>query len=161
MSDPIDREAAIDALHDEIIRRRTDEDTNDDGALDEFDTEAILRRLPPAQQWILCSEKMPEEYEWDGTKMFGTTISNEVYVTFETLDGERFTEHISFQNGKLSPAEEKYIKAWYGGAKPIAWMPLPEPYKTHKERNIQNGQDIWKRVKLNNCGSNIKGEKNA
>ena len=42
-------EDAIKALHDEIVRRRIDENTNDDGALDEFDTEAILRRLPPAQ----------------------------------------------------------------------------------------------------------------
>ena len=46
-------EDAIDALHDEIVRRRIDEDTNDDGALDEFDTEAILRRLPSAQPEII------------------------------------------------------------------------------------------------------------
>ena len=50
MQDLIDRQAAIDALHDEIVRRRIDEDTNDDGALDEFDTEEILRQLPSAQQ---------------------------------------------------------------------------------------------------------------
>ena len=47
--DSISRQAAIKALHDEIVRRRINEDSNDDGALDEFDTEAILRRLPPAQ----------------------------------------------------------------------------------------------------------------
>ena len=49
MDDLISRQAAIDALHNEIVRRRIDEDTNDDGALDEFDTEAILRRLPSEQ----------------------------------------------------------------------------------------------------------------
>ena len=49
MDDLISRQAAIVALHDEIVRRRISEDTNDDGALDEFDTEAILRRLPSAQ----------------------------------------------------------------------------------------------------------------
>lgn len=48
-TDTISRQAAIDALHDEIVSRRICEDTNDDGALDEFDTEAILRRLPSAQ----------------------------------------------------------------------------------------------------------------
>ena len=48
-NDLISRQAAIKALHDEIVRRRIDEDTNDDGTLDEFDTEAILRRLPSAQ----------------------------------------------------------------------------------------------------------------
>ena len=47
--DVISRNAAIKALHDEIVRRRIDEDTNDDGTLDEFDTEEILRRLPSAQ----------------------------------------------------------------------------------------------------------------
>ena len=36
------------------------------------------------QRWIPCNERMPEEHEWIGTKKFGTTISNEVYVTFET-----------------------------------------------------------------------------
>lgn len=79
--------------------------------------------------WIPCSEGMPEEHEWIGTKKFGTTISKEVYVTFETPDGERFTRHISFQNGKLSAVDEQHMKVWYKGAKPIAWMPLPEPYK--------------------------------
>lgn len=49
MSDTIDRQTAIDALHDEIVRRRIDEDTNDDGTLDEFDTEVILRQLPSSQ----------------------------------------------------------------------------------------------------------------
>ena len=53
MDDLISRQAAIDALHDEIVRRRIDEDTNDDGALDEFDTEEILRQLPSAQPEIV------------------------------------------------------------------------------------------------------------
>ena len=79
-------------------------------------------------QWIPCSERMPDEHEWLGTKKFGTTISNEVYVTFEAPDGQRFAEHINFQNGKLSPVDEQRMKVWFKGAKPIAWMPLPEPY---------------------------------
>lgn len=45
----ISKQAAIKTLHDEIVRRRISEDTNDDGALDEFDTEAILRKLPSTQ----------------------------------------------------------------------------------------------------------------
>ena len=86
----------------------------------------------PEQRWILCSERMPEEQEWIGTKEFGTTISNEVYVTFETTDGQRFAKHISFQNGKLSPVDEQRMKVWFKGAKPIAWMPLPEPYREER-----------------------------
>lgn len=65
IGDIISRQDAIEALHDEIVRRRINEDSNDDGALDEFDTEAILRRLPPAQpepsipiSWI------DEQIEW-------------------------------------------------------------------------------------------------
>ena len=81
------------------------------------------------QNWILCSERMPEEREWIGTKQFGTTISDEVYVTFETPDGQRFAKHISFQNGKLSRSDAEIMKVWYKGAKPIAWQPCPEPYK--------------------------------
>ena len=83
----------------------------------------------PQPRWIPCSERMPEEHEWIGTKKFGTTISNEVYVTFETPDGERFAKHISFQDGKPSSVDEQRMKVWYKGAKPIAWMPLPEPWK--------------------------------
>ena len=81
------------------------------------------------QRWIPCSERMPEDREWIGTKRFGTTISDEVYVTFEAPDGQRFADHISFQNGKLSRSDAERMRVWYKGAKPIAWKPLPESYK--------------------------------
>ena len=84
------------------------------------------------QRWIPCSDRMPEEHEWIGTKSFGTTISDEVYVTFEAPDGQRFADHISFQNGRLSRSDEQRMKVLYKGAKPIAWMPLPEPYKAER-----------------------------
>ena len=80
-------------------------------------------------KWTLCSKRMPEEHEWIGTKRFGTTISDEVYVTFEALDGQRFADHISFQNGKLSASDAERMRVWYKGAKPIAWKPLPEAWK--------------------------------
>lgn len=85
--------------------------------------------IVPEQNWILCSERMPEEYEWIGTKQFGTTISDEVCVTFETPDGQRFTKYINFQNGKLSRSDAEIMRVWYKGAKPIAWQLCPEPYK--------------------------------
>lgn len=81
--------------------------------------------------WIPVTERMPKEREWIGTKRFGTTISDEVYVTFETLDGKRFCDHIRFQNGKLSPSSQISIDAISKGAKPIAWMPLPKPYEVN------------------------------
>ena len=82
--------------------------------------------------WIPCSERMPEEHAWIGTKKFGTTISDEVYVTFENEKGERFCKHLSFQNGELSRHDQFLMETWFKGSKPIAWMPLPEPYKPNK-----------------------------
>ena len=89
------------------------------------------------QNWILCSERMPEEHEWIGTKQFGTTISDEVYVTFETPDGQRFAKHISFQNGELSRSDAEIMRVWHKGAKPIAWMPLPEPYQGGEQNGME------------------------
>ena len=93
--------------------------------------------IDPELQWIPCSERMPEEHEWIGTKKFGTTISDEVYVTFENPEEERFVKHISFQNGKLSSFDQSKIDAFYKGSVPIAWMPLPKPYnaETKQRRN--------------------------
>lgn len=81
------------------------------------------------QDWIPCSERMPEEREWIGTKKFGTTISDEVYVTLETTGGKRFCDHIRFQNGKFSISKQAELDAINKGIKPIAWKPLPKPYQ--------------------------------
>lgn len=74
----------------------------------------------PEQQWILCDQRMPEEREWIGTRQFGTTISDEVYVTFERPDGVRFAKHLCFQNGKLSNYDQRTIDVLYKGSIPIA-----------------------------------------
>ena len=79
--------------------------------------------------WIPVTKKMPEEHEWIGTKQFGTTISDEVYVTFENPKGERFTKHLSFQNGKVPNFEQRTIDAFYKGSVPIAWMEKPKPWE--------------------------------
>lgn len=79
--------------------------------------------------WIPVSERLPEEREWIGTKRFGTTKSDEVYVTFEAPDGQRFTRHLSFQNGKLSISDQQTVDAWFKGSVPIAWAPLPKPWE--------------------------------
>ena len=139
MSELIDRQAALDAL-----------DKRFDNIPMEQTAEILmlrkdLRELPtiqpevlacgngelvatPEPQWILCDERMPEEHEWIGTKKFGTTISDEVYVTFENEKGERFCQHMKFQNGELSRYDQFHMDTWFKGSKPIAWMPLPEPY---------------------------------
>lgn len=129
MNDLISRQDAINAVHkdyDAILDFKSDGRT----VADSF--EDIINALPSAQpepQWIPCSERMPEEHEWIGTKRFGTTISDEVYVTFESPKGERFTKHLSFQNGKVSNFVQREIDAFCKDSVPIAWMPVPKPYE--------------------------------
>lgn len=88
-----------------------------------------IKAIEQEPRWIPVSERLPEEREWIGSKRFGTTISDEVYVTFETPDGERFTKHLSFQNGGLCEVDQETMRIWFKGAVPIAWMPLPKPYE--------------------------------
>ena len=57
-------EDAINALHNEIVKRRISEDVNDDGSLDEFDTESILRRLPSAQPEIIKCKDCKHSKHW-------------------------------------------------------------------------------------------------
>lgn len=85
-----------------------------------------------ADKWTLVSEKMPEEREWIGTKKFGTTMSDEVYVTIEVPSGARITKHMHFQNGSIPPFEQRNLNTFYKGGKAVAWMPLPEPYQEDK-----------------------------
>lgn len=89
----------------------------------------IAEKAVSPYRWIPCSERMPEEHEWIGTKKFGTTISDEVYVTFENEKGERFCQHMKFQNGELSRYDQFHMDTWFKGSKPIAWMPLPKPFE--------------------------------
>ena len=133
MDDLISRQQAIDAIHCNIVVTGRENAELVAKTIGEFADR--IKALPSAQsepQWIPCSKKMPDEHEWLGTKKFGTTISDEVYVTFENEKGERFCRHMSFQNGELSRHDQFHIDTWFKGSKPIAWMPLPEPYKPNK-----------------------------
>ena len=130
MDSLISRQAAIDVIRCRIEKSEVGESVDHDKVI------ADIESLPPAQpspQWILCSERMPEEHKWIGTEKFGTTISDEVYVTFENEKGERFCKHLSFQNGELSRYDQLHMDTWFKGSKPIAWMPLPEAYKPNNK----------------------------
>lgn len=83
---------------------------------------------PKQGEWIPCSERLPEEREWVGTKQFGTTISDKVHITFD-VNGERFVKTLSLQNGELSNYEKRIMDSLYKGWKMVAWMPLPEPWE--------------------------------
>jgi hypothetical protein len=94
------------------------------------DTIEMLSEKTRGQEWIPCSERLPEEHEWIGTKEFGTTISDEVHITFD-VNGERFVRTLSLQNGELSNYEKRTMDVLFKGWKMVAWMPLPEPWKEH------------------------------
>lgn len=131
MSDLIRRGDILDALIEKGQKSKRYK-WGDRWELNLFEIKEAVESIPsvePEQKWIPVTEALPEEREWLGTKQFGTTISDEVYVTFENPKGERFCKHLSFQNGKLSRYDQSTIDAFYPEAKPIAWMPLPKPWR--------------------------------
>ena len=66
-----------------------------------------IERVPSAQQWISCKERLPKDYE-------------SVNVTVRIPEG-RYVKESAFLNG-----------VWIGVSAPaevVAWCPLPEPWK--------------------------------
>lgn len=73
MDDYISRQAAIEALSNEIIKRRLD-DVND-GMLDEFDTESILRKVPSADVREVKRGRWKMDVDWKVWEGFLLTCS--------------------------------------------------------------------------------------
>lgn len=67
-----------------------------------------IQSLPSAQQWIPCSERLPEK-------------SGDYLVTVAHHSGELLVEVDQFDNENGS--------WWHYMDDVIAWMPTPEPYK--------------------------------
>lgn len=105
MSDLISRQAAIDAIN-QICPIDTEYDCT---LLDRVDVRCVLTDLPSArpeqpEQWIPCSERLPER--------------NGYYL----VTGRRgAVNKLLYQDGY-----------WYGNWKVFAWMPLPEPYREER-----------------------------
>lgn len=93
MSDLIERQAAIDAISRDMM-----------GGLN---YKRIIEGLPSAQQWIPCSERLPDK---DGR-----------YLTTNSMIGKWIVDWNIWTN------EPK--PSWLYNHGVIAWMPLPEPYE--------------------------------
>ena len=90
------------------------------GYLDEDMIERIeigIKKLPEAQQWIPCSEKLPEE---DGQYL--------ITVKYVHVDGyvDIYAEHGDWADGKW----DMFCFGHCGEVESIlAWMPLPDPWE--------------------------------
>ena len=115
MSDLIDRQVAIESVADEIWHYPNECYKN----LNVFENakdlaEHALRGLPsaqPAQQWIPCSEMLPEKCE-----LVLVTVWNDVTIAWRNI------------YGGWESAEDMYEKGDV-----IVWMPLPNPYREDGE----------------------------
>lgn len=79
----------------------------------------------PEQRWIPCEEALPEEDDCI------VQCSDDVLITVvNTMDEETIVDYGRTTDGKwYSETADRFIPH---GWKPIAWMPLPEPWKEKK-----------------------------
>ena len=108
MNDLISRQALIEAIvntpslvQDETIPLQTQ---YDGATFRQIEILGIIDSMPPAQQWIPVTERLPE--------MAG------IYLVTNSLIGYDELEITYFEDGQ-----------WSTAGMPIAWQPLPEPYK--------------------------------
>ena len=98
----------------------------------EADAETRLMSLKP-EQWIPCSERLPEE-ETDvlvtrtflGCKDYSHGWNNHIPPS-------TYVEVAQYFNGEWTALSDEYKVARSRHTDPIAWMPLPEPYKEEME----------------------------
>ena len=82
----------------------------------------------PEQQWIPCSERLPEEKDAGILKKLGINKRSDYVIATVEAKGERMTVTACTYDGTWY-WDMQYAFSDY---KIIAWMPLPEPYKEDK-----------------------------
>lgn len=114
MDNLISRQAAIDLVEELETQRLR-------GQIDLTYPKTIkgLKALPPAQQWIPCSKRLPE-------------TTDEVLTTY-IVNGNRkkkFVETATYYDGDKGYWSSPWDEYRIAGTKVevIAWMPLPKPY---------------------------------
>ena len=124
-NDCISRRSAIDAVMEtepylgteNIVYQRTD------------DVIANINKLPSAQQWIPCSERLPKEKDAGILKKLGTSKRSEYVLATVEVKGERMTVTACTYDGEW----DWNMKYAFPDYKIIAWKPLPEPYKEEQK----------------------------
>ena len=112
MSDSIDRTLAIATL---VMAKET-------GSLMCKELKGVievLNRMPPAQQWIPCSERLPEDNRQVLIYAMSVHYALAKYDEMRETDGTYKKQWVTFDAWK----------PFYTIKEVIAWMPLPEPYR--------------------------------
>lgn len=78
-----------------------------------------------AQEWIPCSERLPEEKDAGILKKLGTEKRSEYVLATVEVKGERMTVTACTYDGKW----DWKMKYAFPDFKIVAWMPLPEPWE--------------------------------
>lgn len=114
--DLIDRSKAVRELH-EVYDDMQYERVYEDGETLANEVENILASLPQENQWIPCSERLPNREEYLKTNgIFIVTDGNRSYAEwFDKYESKGFGEPT--MNGFRI---DRCV---------VAWQPLPEPYK--------------------------------
>jgi hypothetical protein len=134
MSDLIDRQAAIDTA----IEAADNWDGGYSKERERFIRDA-LEELPsaqPEQQWIPCSERLPEDIR----PVIVTWKNTDPASYYQYIVGKHFTGTACFKNGKwywyssvtedmLSEYGRYDLEEFDEAIECIAWMPLPKPYE--------------------------------
>ena len=113
MDDLISRQAALNEIAEWMLEYGALNEKRERDALQHV--ARGIKKLPsvqPEPQWIPCSERLPEK-------------SKDVLLQFQGCMGVGFYENgwaVNTGDGIFSEVGEREEK-------PIAWMPLPEPYK--------------------------------
>ena len=117
MDDLISRQAAIDAVvesYEELVKR------GQNGLMHWTGVKATLECLPSAQQWIPCSERLPDITDHYTSEPCIVYCDNGAYG-FAELEANIFG-----QVGWNCERDDEYHEPL---GTVVAWMPLPEPWK--------------------------------
>ena len=115
-TDCISRQAAIDAL--DCING----------------VEEVLRALPsaqPEQRWILCSERLPEEY----IGFYLVTVRKRRITALNVVGCDNRVHDIDIARWDYDRRAPQRGYHWCKADDVIAWMPLPELYKVERRED--------------------------